>query len=104
MVHAAKNTTHNHTYQFKNERERLVKFYNSTPFYGNPLSEKFYTSIKKAIPSLIQASICGANVSLVTYQKDADKAAHLLSEAFKKPVKRIECTYTKFVTVYLINL
>jgi len=103
MVHTAKNSTDGYTYQFKNERDRLTAFYNSTPFYGNKLSETLYNKVKIAIPSLIQASICGCNISLVTYKQDADKAAHLLSESFKQPVKIIDCHYTGFVTTYLIN-
>jgi len=103
QFHSPKNSTDGFTYQFKNERERLTKFYNSTPFYGNKLAETLYTTVRKVLPSLIQASVCGISVSLVTYKQDADKAAELLSAAFKKPVKRLECHYTGFITCHILN-
>lgn len=101
--HSPKNQTEGKTYHWFNERERLTRFYNERPFYGNVFAERFYKTIKLAMPGIIQASICGVIVAVVTYKQDAEKAAHLLSASFKKPIKQTECPYTAFVTTSLLN-
>ncbi len=98
-----KNSTEGYTESWKRERDRQMKFYQETPYYGTEYAKKLYDSIKKAVPSLIQAAVCGVSVSLTVYKQDEDKAAMLLAQAFKKEVKRKECPYTKYMTLYLFN-
>ena len=103
MIHTPKNQTENKTYQWFNERQRLTNFYNSTPFYGGAFSETFYNTMKLAIPSIIQAAICGVSISVVVYKRDEDKAAYCLSASFKKKINRSECPYTGFITLSFMN-
>lgn len=98
-----KNATAGYTESWKRERDRQMKFYQTTPFYGSEHAEKLYKIMKAAIPSLIQASVCGMCVTLTVYKKDEDNAAYLLATAFKKIVNRKDCPYTEYVTISLLN-
>lgn len=103
MIHSAKNTTENKTAHWIAERAKQVEYYNSCPSVGGELGVQMYETMKKAIPSIIQASACGVVISVVTYKQDADKAAYLLGQSFKKPIRQTVCPYTDFVTTFLIN-
>lgn len=95
-----KNSTEGYTEAWKRERERQMKYYQDCPYVG-PLGKRMYDAVKSQIPSLIHASVCGILVSLVVYKQDTDKARHYLAQAFKVPVKQMECPYTEYVTLYL---
>lgn len=103
MLPIPKNKTIGHTYHWLNERERLTNFYQERPFYGSPLAKTFYEQVKKIIPSLIQVSICGPIVSIVTYKQDKDKARHILFKMFNSEIKETICPFTEYATTYVIN-
>ena len=101
MAHIPTTIKGNHTQAWLKRRDEIVKFSNDTPFFGSSLSEKIYTSVKKAIPSVIQVSACGRCISFVTYKQDEIKARQIISAAFKGQIKTIECPYTGWVTTYV---
>lgn len=101
--HTPKNKTAGYTYQWKQERGRLMNYYNAAPYVGSEFGKRLYDTMKKVIPSIIQASVCGIIVSITVYKQDVDKGRHLLSAAFKKPIKETTCPYTEYVTLSLLN-
>lgn len=103
MKPTPKNSTAGYAESWKRERDRQMKFYQDTPYYGSDFAQKLYSTMKQVIPNLIQAAVCGVSISVTTYKQDADKAAHLLAASFKKQIKRKECPYTKYITLHFMN-
>lgn len=98
-----KNSTSGYTESWKRERQRKLDYYKAVPFYGSQHAEVLYNMLKKVIPNIIQASVCGVVINVVTYKGDADKALHLLSGAFKKAPRQQTCQYTGLVDTTIIN-
>lgn len=96
-----KNKTEGYTESWKRERDRLLNFYKTTPFYGGPIGEKFYKIVKAKV-NIVQASVCGSVVQVTCYKQDVANVRHIMATAFNVYPKEMECHYTGLVTVHCI--
>jgi len=98
-----KNIKQGHTESFLRMRAKEIKFINSTPFYGSPLAEKLFKLLKSQC-NILQVSVCGSIVSIVSYQQDSIKALEYLNTMFPQSiVKQKTSELTQLVTTYKIN-
>lgn len=97
-----KNTTVNHTESFKRMRARELKYIKENPFCGRESAEEMYTALKKHY-NILQVSVCGLIVSIVSYKKDSDKMRHILAKMFpERRVLQKTSELTELITTYTL--
>jgi len=97
-----KNSIANHSEAFIRERQRELDFIKNTPYYGSPMSEKLYNTLKNKY-NILQVGVCGKIVSVVHYKQDSDTMLHILSKMFEdRRVLQKTSKLTELVTTYTL--
>lgn len=97
-----KNTTVNKTESFKRMRARELEYIKKYPFCGHEKSQELYKTLKQKY-NILQVSVCGEIVSIVSYKKDADNMRYILSKMFpERRVLQKTSELTELVTTYTL--
>lgn len=97
-----KNSTKNKTASFKRMRQQELDHIKAKPFYGLPLAEQMYNTLKKHY-NILQVGICGQIVSVVHYKKDEATMLHILAKMFpERRVKQQTSELTELVTTFTL--
>ena len=97
-----KNSTVGKTSAFIKERKFELDCYQKQPFYGQPLAEQMYKTLKKRY-TIVQVSVCGVIVRVVHYKKDeVEMYANLRAMFPESNVRQTTSNFTELVTTCAI--